>query len=795
VVATREAEEIKATRVKDGIDRALERLPVVARGLAEDLGKIDFPSVVTGSGDPRASQQRLSADKLLEAAIQARLEQHVPKPGDAPGGEAAGLFQFGLGLAPGVHPTKRLFLSYHVREVGDHFRFYSFPRDDDPKEVDDYSQNKPEFQWFVQAQKLAAASADDNVPGDWVPLYRDPFTKAVLTEFSMPLVIGGEFKGAVFANYSAREMRALGQESDLGGIGYAMVLNCKEGELVVHPVGEHVAQKEKLNNIDPPLWARVQKRCQETTAAGEAADFERDRQLSQGYHARTTYGGLGWVAGDGRPEEFLFARLARGDLALVVVFDAHSKVALANDRVNLVTMIVSVVLLLIALCLLLIRPWGKPELPPTRWWAATALISLVSLAGIGATWTLTTVVSSAPAVANEPLVSPGRVNRALEKSFGIKRTRTCPISIPTGVFLTSLRFEDADTVQVSGVVWQKYHGKLPRGPMGPPDSVTGPSAPAKAQREHAAQSPALSPGDPPSDGPTAHPSADTAQIAENAKEADCNVTELKRGFLMPESVAFESNELYRFEQDGVETIGWQFNASLRQKFDYSTYPLDRKNIWVRFWHANFSDNVVLVPDLDAYSEIQPGRLPGIEKELVHTGWTLEHSFYSYIDATYNTNFGFPDYVGQSSFPELHFHAVLRRTFFSAFVKNLVPLLVAAIILFSVLLLITRQSGLSERFGFNTNSTMAACSGLFFTVLLAHIQLRDDLPVDGILYLEWFNFVMYVMILLVAVNAYMFSWDRPFRWIGDRDNLLPKLMFWPALLLTLFVITVASFYRV
>ena len=55
--------------------------------------------------------------------------------------------------------------------------------------------------------------------------------------------------------------------------------------------------------------------------------------------------------------------------------------------------------------------------------------------------------------------------------------------------------------------------------------------------------------------------------------------------------------------------------------------------------------------------------------------------------------------------------------------------------------------------------------------------------------------MYVMILLVALDAYLFSWDKPFKWIEYRDNLLPKLIFWPALLGTIFLITVFTFYRV
>lgn len=61
-----------------------------------------------------------------------------------------------------------------------------------------------------------------------------------------------------------------------------------------------------------------------------------------------------------------------------------------------------------------------------------------------------------------------------------------------------------------------------------------------------------------------------------------------------------------------------------------------------------------------------------------------------------------------------------------------------------------------KFGFNTSSVITTCSALFFVVLLAHIQVRRMFAGSGLVYLEYFYLIMYVIILLTSLNAYIFS---------------------------------------
>ncbi len=264
------------------------------------------------------------------------------------------------------------------------------------------------------------------------------------------------------------------------------------------------------------------------------------------------------------------------------------------------------------------------------------------------------------------------------------------------------------------------------------------------------------------------------------------------------------NNTYTIEKDdseldvmaNTEIIGWYFQDTLRQNFDYSKYPLDRQEIWIRIWHQDFDKNVILVPDLDAYNPIQPTSLPGLEQEdFVLTGWTTEMSFFDYRLNSYNTDFGIDNYVGQESFPELYYNISLKRAFTGPFVSNMIPLIAVAIILFTVLMMGTRDEEKGKFIGFSASGVLAACAGLFFTVIIAHVSVRADLAAVNVIYLEYFYFVMYFVILSVAVNSLLFSLSRSdrIRFIYVGDNLLAKLLYWPVLLGLLLIITFLVFY--
>ena len=136
-----------------------------------------------------------------------------------------------------------------------------------------------------------------------------------------------------------------------------------------------------------------------------------------------------------------------------------------------------------------------------------------------------------------------------------------PIFIPTSLFIQSMEFDTAYNIKLTGYVWQKY----------PIDSGI----------------------------------------------------DINHGVVFPESEGTSITESFRYEKDGYLTIGWYFEGLFREKFNYRHYPFDQQLVWVRVWHTDFERNVILIPMIESYENINPSSLPGLEKEFVINGWTIE----------------------------------------------------------------------------------------------------------------------------------------------------------------------------
>jgi len=304
--------------------------------------------------------------------------------------------------------------------------------------------------------------------------------------------------------------------------------------------------------------------------------------------------------------------------------------------------------------------------------------------------------------------------------------------IKTGLFIQSLKFFSATEVSLTGYLWQKYSNE------------DTPYKPAKNEA----------------------------------------------GFIFPEQVSASVTEAYRKIEGDEEVIGWYFEVTLRQPFDYSAYPFDHKTVWVRLWHKNFSQNVILTPDFESYQATGVNDIFGIEENIVLGTWEREDTFFDYKLSNYDTNFGLSDYIGQQNFPELHFNIVVKRNFENAFIVYLLPLLLVAALLFASMLTISSKPDLTDKFGFSTSGFIAACSALFFVVLLAHIQLREQFAGTSIVYIEYFYILMYAILVLSTINTFLFTIhaDRWSNFIIYEDNLMAKVSFWPVLLLGMILVT-------
>jgi len=186
---------------------------------------------------------------------------------------------------------------------------------------------------------------------------------------------------------------------------------------------------------------------------------------------------------------------------------------------------------------------------------------------------------------------------------------------------------------------------------------------------------------------------------------------------------------------------------------------------------------------------------GFDRDIVPGSWRIEDTFFSYSRKCYDTRFGIRNYVGQNRFPELHFNLMLSRRFENAFVVALVPLLSVLVLLFSVLVMSTADPDRASTLGFNASGALGAASALLFVVMLAHVSLRKELNTVSLVYLEYFYLVSYFAVLAVSINIYLFCTGHrgpALDWLHRHDNRLPKLAFWPLVLLLLAAVTVKVF---
>lgn len=323
------------------------------------------------------------------------------------------------------------------------------------------------------------------------------------------------------------------------------------------------------------------------------------------------------------------------------------------------------------------------------------------------------------------IISSGMALSKFKKKYDLEclqRHLTPPVYVPTGVFVQSIEYDGPNNVTMTGYAWQTYD-----------------------------------PG-----------------------------SEIDKGLVFPEAVKTVLERKYTKMVNGREVVGWYFEVTVRERFDYSKYPLDKVNLWIRMWHKNFYDNVVLVPDFASYQLNNPKALAGVEADIVTEGTHLVSSFFSYKQNTYKTDFGLKQSKPGRDVPELYYNIAMNRKFLDTFVAHLIPLIVVLSLLYFILLMSVLEKSLEL-------NVIAACSGLFFVAIFDHIGLRNSLSASGIVYLEYYYFVTYFALLSVSINAYLLTCHDNIGLLWFRNNLYPKVFYWPLITGVLYAVTFAVYY--
>ncbi len=326
----------------------------------------------------------------------------------------------------------------------------------------------------------------------------------------------------------------------------------------------------------------------------------------------------------------------------------------------------------------------------------------------------------------------------------LEQREEVPLFIPTGIYIQSVSFEESIGVVINGYLWQRYT-------LGTHDGID-------------------------------------------------------RGIVIPGSVFFELEKPLTTRSGNTELVRWGFKATLNQDFDYSRYPFGNENIQIQLRHKQFTRNVILIPDLESYKNINPAAKTGLQHNLHLQGWNIKRSFFNFRFENYSTSFGLTNYAGLTDVPELFFTIEISKQIFGAIISHALPLVVVAILLFALLLLASNIKAAK----LEVVEAIAACSGFFLVIIFSHLGMRESFAIKDIIYLEYYYYITYVLILFTVANYVIVTTTQkqdelyalPFKIINTsalvrviryRNHIVAKVLYWPLSQLAVLILTLQEFY--
>jgi hypothetical protein len=363
-------------------------------------------------------------------------------------------------------------------------------------------------------------------------------------------------------------------------------------------------------------------------------------------------------------------------------------------------------------------------------WRAAITAGVVLLFGISTVWWLTLSYPDRNGEQSIHILDEAALQKFLNAHEHILKADTAPLQVPTGMIVRTVRMIDANDVVITGNVWIRMTAG---GGIEPP------------------------------------------------------VLE------MPDAEALELRDQVTLRRGGDDVTSWLFKATLREPSEWSRkYPFDRALMRLRVVAKPSATPVALVPDLSSYQLLTPSELPGVEKTMILPGWTVDHSYFSYTSQSLGTTSAAPSNDDQRLPYDLAFNVVTARRFLDPFVSSVLPIIVIVCLLFGLLIVVSKNNAKVAATGFKATDVLRASVALLFPALVAQVNLRSRIGATEIIYIEYFYFILYVAILAVAANALTFT----LRGSGVsqvRDNLIPKLAFWPAILGACFAVTLVFLY--
>ncbi|MDR2727855.1 MAG: hypothetical protein LBB56_01895 [Chitinispirillales bacterium] len=312
--------------------------------------------------------------------------------------------------------------------------------------------------------------------------------------------------------------------------------------------------------------------------------------------------------------------------------------------------------------------------------------------------------------------------------------------LPTGVMINSILFSKPNVVQANGFVWQKF-------------LITGEQYPRQFSRKYL---------------------YDTYRN----KGVDFFGGQYSGSY----GGSFELTDSLETTMEGYKAVlmRWSFVVETEQVPSYGLYPFGIYNMSFTVKGKNRDDNTMLVPDMTAYGSMFPIDKPGIDNRLNITGWDILQSSYSYRFNRNSSNLG--NVNSQNRAPDIRLNLSIATKFMDILVSKLLSVMVIVTLLF-VLVFIRDKDNILD--------TVLGCSGLFFALVLDHVNLRERVQSTDVMYLEFIYLTVYGFLLLTILSAiYLKKTGAP---KAVNLNLVMRNYFWSAFFGVMAAATMWRFY--
>ncbi|MET8982581.1 hypothetical protein ABZX85_44090 [Streptomyces sp. NPDC004539] len=257
---------------------------------------------------------------------------------------------------------------------------------------------------------------------------------------------------------------------------------------------------------------------------------------------------------------------------------------------------------------------------------------------------------------------------------------------------------------------------------------------------------------------------------------------------MPDAIDGGATErVYQEKAGDGQVVGWRLRATLRERFDYNRYPLDRQVVWLTMWPT--ADRQVLVPDFSAYPPWKATDRLALYQHIVTPSWQPHFTTYSLGEIDDRTTYG-RDLRVEDTIPELHFSTGLTRQFLSPLLDRPVPLIVITALVFASLFAVTKDSERRALSGFSTWAVLGFCGAQMLVVAVQHSVLRGETGSSGIVYAEYFYFILYLviaLIALIAINVVEVTSTRRVGFLEWQGNTAARLLYWPLVTVGVFLL--------